>query len=914
MRGRARGRAGGRASTRSVGSCSRPSWRRRRTGAPAVRALGARRHRDRARRALRRLDGVGRRPRRRRPLWRHRLGRGRVQRRVGVPTGDGHVVARRRDRCVATGTLSSRHGVRLRPQAGRDVRRPGRPGRRRRRLPRRPLGVRPGVTDVDGYPRDRVDPDPALGRRARVRPGAAAHGAVRRVLEQLPRHHVGMGRQRVDAGRSLRTTRPLARFTRWPGRARSGRSSCWAASWTTAARSTRSSMTRGRGTASTGPSWTRRSSTGAAATRWRTTRRASTSSFSATAARARETTTRSYEAPYDTWTRVRNDGPPPRTLAAMVVSDAGQAILFGGRNFADMRGDTWVLKGFPPEIGTHPLARESGPCLQNQFHVVARTDVQGAGPFTYRWRKYTETGFNQVEDGFRFSGAQTDTLVLDPFRPEDVGTYAALVSNECGTTESALAPLALADGHWTHKFALLLRRHFHQLAYDTARERMVTFGGRTIFDNFGLTIFGDTLERNGIAWQPVVPSGASPAPRYGYALAYDATRDVTVLHGGRTTNASFIDTEFGEHVGVGRHVVVAPHDTGPVPAPFAPDGVGRRARARRPVRRAEREPDVLRRSLGMGRHHVEPAQHLRRPDVRPPAGALRPRARVRRAPRRARAARRHLSLELSHGRRRRDVGARGRPVAAARDRAVRHAALQPRPSCDGVRRGPPGDTHRRECGGQRRPEPAPVGVVLRMDLGRVDAEARGALVADVRRDGVRPGPQGDGPRGGLQRLPAPRRSRLLARRHVGVGVLPVRSHLRRGGVRRRPRRPARGVRRQPVLHRLVHAPSGGRDLRRQELSVGVHRRRLVRVSPRHVRQRRRRARRGVRRGRLLHRAVHVRPRGRALRQSVQHGLVPLRRLRVRADVHRRAAAPGAARPRPPRPGRSLAPSRRPTSG
>src|SRR5262249_22456742 len=94
------------------------------------------------------------------------------------------------------------------------------------------------------------------------------------------------------------------------------------------------------------------------------------------------------EAPSEAWTLVRTGEAPTRTFAAMVVGDQSEAILFGGLDGANTLDDTWILKGFAPEIATQPLDRESGPCLTNQFHVVARTDVNGVGPFTYRWRKY----------------------------------------------------------------------------------------------------------------------------------------------------------------------------------------------------------------------------------------------------------------------------------------------------------------------------------------------------------------------------------------------------------------------------------------------------------------------------------------------------------------------------------------------
>src|SRR5262249_9701933 len=155
-----------------------------------------------------------------------------------------------------------------------------------------------------------------------------------------------------------------------------------------------------------------------------------------------------------------------------------------------VRGDTWVLHAFTPEL-VPPESHQTGPCLENHLQVVARTDVNGVGPFTYRWRKYTQNGSDLLQDGFRYSGTSTDTLVINPFRPEDAeASYTALVSNECGTTESSHAFITLADAYWEQTGALPSARSYIDMAYDTARQRMVSFGGRSRFLDLSILNFG----------------------------------------------------------------------------------------------------------------------------------------------------------------------------------------------------------------------------------------------------------------------------------------------------------------------------------------------------------------------------------------------------------------------------------------
>jgi hypothetical protein len=84
------------------------------------------------------------------------------------------------------------------------------------------------------------------------------------------------------------------------------------------------------------------------------------------------------------------------------------------------------------------------------------------------------------------------------------------------------------------------------MAYDTARQRMVSFGGRTIFVDFTILNFGDTIERVGTTWTEVTPSGPAPGPRSAYALAYDPVRAVTLLHGGESVSLNSGGTLYGD--------------------------------------------------------------------------------------------------------------------------------------------------------------------------------------------------------------------------------------------------------------------------------------------------------------------------------------------------------------------------------
>lgn len=92
---------------------------------------------------------------------------------------------------------------------------------------------------------------------------------------------------------------------------------------------------------------------------------------------------------------------------------------------------------------------------------------------------------------------------------------------------------------WTQRFPATFPavRAGHALAYDSARQRVVLFGGATV----GLAstgnrppevFYGDTWEWDGSNWFERSPQGATPSPRHEHALAYDPTAQVTYLFGG----------------------------------------------------------------------------------------------------------------------------------------------------------------------------------------------------------------------------------------------------------------------------------------------------------------------------------------------------------------------------------------------
>lgn len=83
-----------------------------------------------------------------------------------------------------------------------------------------------------------------------------------------------------------------------------------------------------------------------------------------------------------------------------------------------------------------------------------------------------------------------------------------------------------------------LGRWGHQLVRNLQNNRLVTFGGRSpTLSGFA----NDTQEWTGTAWT-TVPTVNAPSARYAYGMAFDSARNVVVLFGGRTNTQTLADT------------------------------------------------------------------------------------------------------------------------------------------------------------------------------------------------------------------------------------------------------------------------------------------------------------------------------------------------------------------------------------
>lgn len=79
-------------------------------------------------------------------------------------------------------------------------------------------------------------------------------------------------------------------------------------------------------------------------------------------------------------------------------------------------------------------------------------------------------------------------------------------------------------------------RAFHAVAFDALNNKLVLFGG----DGTGGSKLADTWVFDGQNWQNVTPSGSPPA-RFRHSMAYDLSRQRVVMFGGSTGSANLSD-------------------------------------------------------------------------------------------------------------------------------------------------------------------------------------------------------------------------------------------------------------------------------------------------------------------------------------------------------------------------------------
>ncbi len=245
----------------------------------------------------------------------------------------------------------------------------------------------------------------------------------------------------------------------------------------------------------------------------------------------------------DTWTWTNNQwnlistptAPPARSGHRMAFDrTANLGLLFGGEDatgtalsdFWSWNGTTWAQltpTTLPPARARHGMAFDA---LRNR--TIVHGGKNGASRLSDVW-EWDGTTWTEASAAVRPSERHGPAMVYDTARNRMTLFGGRDATQFFGDTwQLANNPGPLNPGlAWQRKTTTTAptARNSNDLAFDTARNEIVMFGG---YDN---TFLGDTWTFDSSAWTQKTPANSPPA-RSTHATAFDAARGNTVVFGG----------------------------------------------------------------------------------------------------------------------------------------------------------------------------------------------------------------------------------------------------------------------------------------------------------------------------------------------------------------------------------------------
>ncbi|MCA8953164.1 MAG: hypothetical protein KDE27_26870, partial [Planctomycetes bacterium] len=243
--------------------------------------------------------------------------------------------------------------------------------------------------------------------------------------------------------------------------------------------------------------------------------------------------------------------PPPRYGHAMAFDPGtsptdGRVYVFGGSPFT-VNDQLWELQ-FDAATATAawtdtmtPLARPSGRRSAAMAYLPAYGNLVLFGgedsnlvPLgdTWSWNRTSNT-WSQRSLATQPSARRDHAMALDA-----QGNNLVLLGGDDGTGQATRGTWLWNGVDWHQVGAPPPDRNDVAMAYDSARQRHVLFGGRN-----QANVFGETWELDGVNWIQRFPAN-TPSPRTEAGMAFDSARNRTVLYGGwdQTHCAAFGET------------------------------------------------------------------------------------------------------------------------------------------------------------------------------------------------------------------------------------------------------------------------------------------------------------------------------------------------------------------------------------
>jgi hypothetical protein len=232
------------------------------------------------------------------------------------------------------------------------------------------------------------------------------------------------------------------------------------------------------------------------------------------------------------WSQVAGKPIPPGRSSHAMTYDAARSrvVLFGGLG-SSFLGDTWEFDGTTWSERAPAKAPDARYQHAMAYDAARRRTVLYGG---------ATTGMGGLEDTWEWDGdvwtQQFPAHSPPPARGHAMAYDAArgrvvLFGGSLGTTGYAAQTWEWDGVDWTQRVSPSpLGRIEHAMVYDAARARVVLFGGYRLVGSFP-TQLADTWEYDGSSWLERAPAARPPA-RAEHDMAYDTARQRTVLFGG----------------------------------------------------------------------------------------------------------------------------------------------------------------------------------------------------------------------------------------------------------------------------------------------------------------------------------------------------------------------------------------------
>ena len=229
-------------------------------------------------------------------------------------------------------------------------------------------------------------------------------------------------------------------------------------------------------------------------------------------------------------------GPLARRLHGMAYDSARElGVLFGGSTSLGRSDETWEWDGSAwserVPVGPRPPARDRHALVYDaaRGRSVLYGGAGAEGPLddTWEWDGHTWTQRAPAEPT---PGPRRDHAMAYDAARGVVVLFGGLFREDTwewdGTSWRDVTPPSGGPP----------ARIEHAMAYDAARGVVVLFGGRV--DLASGELAADLWEWDGVAWTERTPAGAAPSGKNSHVLAYDSAREVTVLYGGNFNDPS----------------------------------------------------------------------------------------------------------------------------------------------------------------------------------------------------------------------------------------------------------------------------------------------------------------------------------------------------------------------------------------